>query len=175
MRKMKKTVLLAAVPAVMLVMGTAEATLIRTFTLQGLYAEADCVVVGEVARSGSFWNEAHDTIYTDHFVDVERTVKGTADGEMVLRQMGGRVGDVELSIAGNARLEEGERVLLVMRGNKDFFTLVGMNQGKWSVRTLEGKDHAYRGPSPGDLPRQEGETPLVELLDKMAGRQAGEE
>ena len=145
----------------------AEATLIRAFSLQELHRTADKVVTGTVTGANSFWNEAHDTIYTEYTVVVESTLKGAGGKTLSVRLMGGAVDDRELLVAGNAKLEVGEEVLLCLRTNVGFHTLVGMSQGKWTVRRHDGIDHAFRGPALGDVPRREGEIPLTELLEKM--------
>ena len=162
-----RKVLFLLLAGLLLAPGFAEATLIRAFSLPELHRAADEVVTGTVAAADSFWNEGHDTIYTDYSVTVESTVKGSRRKTIVVRLMGGTVGDRELVVAGNATLEPGERVLLFLRTNGAFHTVVGMSLGKWTVRRHGGIDHVFRGPALGDVARQEGEIPLMELLDKV--------
>ena len=160
MKNLSLSILLVIVLAV-----PASATLVRGFSLQELRRESHCVVLGEVTESRSFWNQAGDVIYTEYGVDVERVVKGKASDRVVVRLMGGRVGDRELVISGNPSIAVGERVLLFLRDYELFHTVVGMSQGKWSVRRLDGCDHVYRGPAQKARPRQEGEIPLGQLLE----------
>jgi hypothetical protein len=147
----------------------AAATTVRSFSLPQLFREADHVVVGKVVGQRSFWNEAHDTIYTDFTVAVEATEKGAQVENVTVRLMGGTVGATRLSISGNASLKEGERVLLVLRDQGDFHTLVGMSQGKWNVRRVEGIDVVQRGPAPAgtDLFSTRQPKPLSELLKQL--------
>jgi hypothetical protein len=149
----------------------AAATTLRSFSLHQLFRAADHVVVGEVVSQRSFWNEAHDTIYTDFTVAVEVAEKGTKVDSVTVRLMGGTVGDTHLSISGNASLAEGERVLLVLREQGDFCTLVGMSQGKWNVRQVDGIDVVHRGPAPKgkDLFPARQPKPLSELLKQLRG------
>ena len=172
---MRRTAIVLALLALGLNAGAASASLVKTFSLPGLFRAADNVVVGLVVESTSFWNDAHDTIYTHHTIKVERVIKGTHIDQLVVRQMGGIVGETRLSIAGNASLAQDERVLLVLRDNGGFHTLVGMAQGKWSVRELDGVDHAVRGPAAAQPDRLDGELPLSKLLQKLDGTSAGEE
>ena len=162
-----RKVLFLLLAGLLLAPGFAEATLIRAFSLQELHRTADEVVTGTVTAADCFLYEAHDTIYTEYTVVVESTLKGEGGKTLVVRLMGGTVGDRELVVAGNATLEPGERVLLFLRTNGAFHTVVGMSQGKWTVRRHGGISHVFRGPALGDLPRQEGEIPLMELLDKV--------
>ncbi len=147
-----------------------QASAIRSFTLQELFAEAHLVVVGDLTSRTSFWNDAHDTIYTEYTVRPERVVKGKAPAELRLRLMGGSLDGKTLTVPGNARVEEGERVLLVLRDQGTYQTLVGMSQGKWSVRRVNGEDRAWRGGrlSPVE-PVRDGEVRLDDLLDEMQG------
>ena len=147
--------------------GASQASLVRSFSLQDLYREADLVVVGEVSCSSSFWNEAHDTIYTEHTIALERAAKGKPGDQVIVRLMGGTVDGKTLRVAGNAQVEKGERVLLVLRKAGGFHVVIGMSQGKWSVRQLDGVDHVWRGKSLNAQSRQPGEKPLEKLLDLM--------
>ena len=172
---MWRWILLSAAVLPVVAQGDASAAWVRSFTIQQLYEEADRVVVGQVSARESFWNDAHDTIYTESRVDVKRTEKGSVRESVVVRQMGGQVGDVELIISGNASLQIGERVLLFLRDHGDYCAIVGMSQGKWSVRWVGGADRAYRGPTRQDLPVQDGERVLEELLVEARERDAGQE
>ncbi len=146
----------------------AAATTVRSFSLRQLFREADRVVVGEVTGKRSFWNDAHDTIYTEYTVAVERTEKGTQVDTVTVRLMGGTVGETSLTIAGNAVLAKGERVLLVLRDQGGYHTLVGMSQGKWHVRRANGIDAVHRGPASATegLVQPEGK-PLSDLLQQF--------
>lgn len=144
----------------------AQASLVRGFSLQQLRSEAHRVIVGKVTAAHSFWNDGKDKIYTEYTVEVQRVIKGEATAKLTVRLMGGRVGERELTVAGNPTIKVGERVLLFLRDYDTFHTVVGMSQGKWSVRALDGQDHVYRGPAQTQKERQAGELPLKKLLEQ---------
>jgi len=147
---------------------SAGASVVRSFSLQELYSTAQLVVVGEVTAQTVFWNEVHDTIYTEYTIKAERVVKGKAPAEIRLRLMGGSLDGKTLTVPGNARVEVGERVLLALRDQGAFQTLVGMSQGKWSVRQVDGGDRAWRGARlPVAEPLRDGEVLLDGLIDDM--------
>ena len=99
---------------------------------------------------------------------VESVQKGAAIDAVVVRLMGGTVGPTTLTVAGNATLATGERVLLVLRCQGEFHTLVGMSQGKWSVHQSRGVDVVRRGPPPqSGATAMSPEKPLVELLELL--------
>jgi hypothetical protein len=162
------------VAGVLLWAGVAQGSLVHSFSLQQLFEEADLIVVGEVNGSVSFWNDAHDTIYTEFTVAVEKTVKGTAEGEVTVRLMGGTVDGKTLRVAGNAQMEKGERTLLVLRKSGSFYVVIGMSQGKWSVRKHEGVDCVWRGRTLGNGKRRPGERTLDELWIEMRKPGRGE-
>ncbi len=155
-----KTLLVAL--ALLLVAPMAQASTVRGFSLPQILAQADTVVVGKVVSQRSFWNEAHDTIYTEFTITVESMAKGHHRPTVVLRLMGGAVGGVRLAVAGNPSLDVGERVLLATRDQGEFQTLVGMAQGKWSVRKIDGADYVSRS---GLATRDD--LPLDDLLRRM--------
>ena len=146
----------------------AQATTVRSFTLPELATEADRIVLGTIGNVRTFWNNEHDTIYTEYDITVERMIKGTPATVLTVRLMGGRVGDVKLSIEGNGSMEPAERVLVVVRDQESYSTLVGMSQGKWSIRTIDGIEYAFRGRPRTSPAREDGEIPLSDLLKKLS-------
>jgi len=170
---MRAVSLALSLAAFLAVVSPTRGSVVRPFTLQELYSTAELVVVGEVVGQTSFWNEAHDTIYTEYTIQVERVVKGRKPLELRLRLMGGSVDGQTLRVPGNAQVEVGERVLVALRDQGAFQTLVGMSQGKWSIRRLGGQDVAWRGARlPVAEPLRDGEVPLDDLLDDLQ-RDAG--
>lgn len=143
-----------------------QAFMIKQFSLPDLGREAHTVVLGRVVGYRSFYSDDHSVIYTHYTVEVETTFKGLAPDLIEVRLMGGVVGDRELVISGNPSLQNGERVLLFLRDYVDFYTVVGMHQGKWSVRQQQGRDWAFRGPAPTESSSLEGETPLEGVLQQ---------
>lgn len=117
---------------------TASASIVRALDLAELTSRADQIVVGDVEGVRSAWDSAHRTIITTIDVVVRESWKGEAprDGRIRLRQLGGRVGDIEMTVHGVPAFCVGERNLLFLGRNG----LVGMGQGK---RTMHrGQDGA---------------------------------
>jgi len=74
---------------------------------------------------------------TDLTLDILRSVKGEspAGASLVLRILGGKVGDVELVVDGAPSFRPGQTVLLFVRGNmSEMFPFVGVQQGVFYVR-----------------------------------------
>lgn len=105
-------------------------------TFSELVSEAEVVVVGIVSRTQGL-QLAEGPIVTDITLDILRSVKGkSAPGSsLVLRILGGKVGDVELAIGGAPSFRLGQTVLLFVRGNmSEMFPFVGVQQGVFFIR-----------------------------------------
>lgn len=120
----------------------ATATTIRSFTTEQLVAEADLIVRGTVLDQECLFGERNrpagarpDRIYTDSTVAVRHVLGGRVQtDEIVVRQMGGAVGDLVMTVSGTARLMPGDEVVLFLRQRGARHYLVGMAQGSFTIR-----------------------------------------
>jgi hypothetical protein len=110
----------------------AMASLVRALDLAGLTTGADRIVVADVLSVQAAWDAAHRTIHTAVEVSVRESWKGEtpAGGRLTIRQLGGTVGEIEMTVRGMARFAVGERTLLFLRRSQ----VMGMSQGKRSLR-----------------------------------------
>jgi hypothetical protein len=125
---MRKLSLLLALAALSLVALHAQASLTRAMDLSELTASAERVVVADVARVTSQWDDDHRNIVTTVEIAVQESWKGSppSDGKIRIRQPGGTVGDVEMTVVGMPRFSVGEHALLFLQQQ----SVVGMGQGK---------------------------------------------
>ena len=121
-----------AVTSVLIASLPAMASLVRAMDLAELTAGADQVVVADVLTVEAAWDSAHRTIHTTVEVGVREDWKGgsPAGGLLTIRQPGGTVGEIEMTIHGMPRFSVGERALLFLRRSQ----VVGMSQGKRNLR-----------------------------------------
>jgi hypothetical protein len=100
----------------------------RAMDLAELTANADHIALGEVLSTESAWDANHRTIYSTVEIAVSESWKGQVakSGRLRLRHFGGIVGDIEMTVYGEARFQQGERVVVFTQGGH----LVGMGQGK---------------------------------------------
>jgi hypothetical protein len=120
---------LCLVEALIILAGaSASASVMRAMDLAELTASADHVVLGEVLSTESAWDAKHRTIFSTVEIAVAESWKGPVPGtgRIRLRQFGGVVGDIEMTVYGEARFQQGERVVVFTQGDH----LVGMGQGK---------------------------------------------
>ncbi len=120
----------------LLLAGTAQATIVKSLNLEQMTKAADVIVVGEVLARTSAWNEEKTRIYTVTRIRVAEALKGSSGGdEIEVRQIGGTVDGLTQSIVGNAKLKEGEEVVLFLDQDErlPYHYVVGMAQGKFSI------------------------------------------
>jgi hypothetical protein len=110
----------------------ARASLIRAMDLAELTSTAEQVVVADVTKVDSQWDPGHRNIVTTVEIAVQESWKGTppANGTMVLHQLGGSVGEIEMTVIGMPRFSVGDRALLFLQNAG----VVGMGQGKRPLR-----------------------------------------
>lgn len=123
---------LAAVAFAVTALPVAMASLMRSMDLAELTAGADQIVVGDVVLTESAWDSEHRNIYSTIEISVQESWKGSppSDGRIKIRQLGGTVGEIEMTVHGMARFTRGERALLFLRQAR----VVGMGQGKRRVQ-----------------------------------------
>jgi hypothetical protein len=121
--------------------GQAHASLVEALDLSGLVARADEVVLAQVIDSESHFDE-RGRIVTDTRMQVEQSEKGSrVPGSVVIvRRLGGVVGDLGMQVAGEGSYKAGERLLGFFSyvGGPEVMRTVGMSQGALRIREENG-------------------------------------
>lgn len=102
-------------------------------SVEQLAVEADTIVLGTVSDQVSAWNAEHTAIYTDVTVAVEEVIKGSPGGQVTFRIAGGVVGDIGMRTSNDPEFQNGERVLVFLNTAEVLASLVGLQQGKYTV------------------------------------------
>jgi hypothetical protein len=128
---------IAWVLAFLLVPAVAYATQVEALDLRQLVAGSDRIVVGTVIAQEAHYDDL-DRIVTDSTIRVEETLHGPASETVVVRHIGGVVGEVGLSVAGESAYTDGARTLLFLRTfvSGDVGPVmrpVGMSQGEMPI------------------------------------------
>jgi len=135
--------------------------------------EADVICLGTVVALESRWDEAHGLIYSLATVEVGQILKGDeVSNKLVVRYLGGTVGDVGMSVPGAPTFQAGEDVLLFLAPEEDgSYSVAGMSQGKYTIERDEPSGITYAKPELRGLTFIGGEEdamgepmPLQELL-----------
>ncbi len=125
--------MMVAFLAVALFPGPGQTAMVKV-SVGELAASADTIVLGTVTGQASGWNAAHTAIHTDVTVAVEAAVKGAPGSQVTLRIAGGEVGDVGMRTSTDPVFQNGERVVLFLGTVGASAQVVGMRQGKFTVR-----------------------------------------
>jgi hypothetical protein len=118
--------------------GRAEASIARAVTLQELSAASQTALLGTALEANSRWDTVggRKRIVTTTRVRVDETVAGAPPGaEILVRTLGGQVGDIGQIVHGEAFLLLGEAAVLFLAdlgGGESVVT--GMAQGHYPVR-----------------------------------------
>jgi hypothetical protein len=134
---MKASIWLAAVLlASTLTAAPASASVVRALAFGAMVDTADVIFVGEVVGVESQWvaTSSGRAIVTRVTFLVERTLKGEPRLQHTLEFLGGRVGDVELTVPGVPSFSRGDRdVICAHTGRPEVSPIVGMAQGRFRV------------------------------------------
>lgn len=110
------------------------------------------IVIGQVIEQHSAWDDLGREIYTYTMLRVDRVVKSEApDAVLMLRHLGGKVGNTTSQVAGLPKFEQGERVLVFLgpyRGT-NYYGLIDWHQGKYGVKKNKKAEDVLVGTGPG--------------------------
>ena len=98
---------------------SALATVVLSMSMEEMTSRATLVVQGTVNVSSPGWDEPRAKIWTWTEVVVKDTLKGRAQDTVLVKQPGGVVGAVGMSVAGAATFAPGEEVVLFLEPAND--------------------------------------------------------
>jgi hypothetical protein len=121
---------------------TALASLARALTLAELCRMSERAVVGTAVSAQSRWAVSHGRrrIVTDVTLRVDVEIAGPYSSTLVLRTLGGRIGDQGEIVHGEAMLLFGQpAVLFVTSPGAGERRVAGMSQGHYPLRSVDGE------------------------------------
>ena len=107
-------------------------------SLAEMVAAADVIVRAAVVSQRSEWITTRDdrVIVTLVTLRIERTFKGESRPQMLLKSLGGTVGDETVHVSGVPRFTVGDRaVLLAYTGRRMVSPIVGATRGRFPLRS----------------------------------------
>ncbi len=115
-----------------------SATVLLKMNMEELTTSSEEIVQGKVKEITSQWNEKKTLIYSEIKIEVKERIKGEKERkEIVIRQLGGKVGDIRLKVIGMPVFEEEEEVIIFLKKDKKQlkkFYVTGLSQGKFAVK-----------------------------------------
>jgi hypothetical protein len=138
---------LAAVLLLTLASSVTATTVLR-LDLPDLVSKADNIVQGRVEQIYVEWDAERKLAFTYISINVDDPMKGARRQTVLIRQVGGRVGNISMHVAGMPTFSQGEEVILFLNDmHNGTFRVVGMNQGKYQIT----QDYAISNVSGIDL------------------------
>lgn len=124
----------AAVVSVVLLAGMARATTVVKMDLPALVGESDTIVQARVTQEYSQWDAQMKLVFTYVNIQVEDPLKGDGRRNVVIRQLGGRVGAMNMSVVGMPKFNVGDEVIVFLKNNPEgTYHVVGLSQGKYDI------------------------------------------
>ena len=106
----------------------------RKLSMEDLARKADTIVLGTVTKQESAWDDHHTAIYTIVTLEVERVLVGREVQVVTLQVAGGSVGSMGMRTSNDAVFWDGERAIVFLDTSAVPSTVVGMQQGKFTVK-----------------------------------------
>ncbi len=127
----------------------AAATVVMQLEIEDMIPMSPVVVIGEVNKVEASFNADKTKIHTRAWITPTEILKGQKDlGTIVVKTIGGQVGDTVAVLPGAPRFEQGERVMLFLEPRKDGdgYLTIGFYQGKFKIfrDPATGKDMLLR-------------------------------
>jgi hypothetical protein len=102
--------------------------------MEELVKRADLIVQGQVQSVYTQWDEGRRLVFTYISIRVDESLKGESRQSVLIRQVGGTVGTVQMSVAGVPEFKSGEMAVVFLKRQADgTFQIVGMNQGLYEI------------------------------------------
>jgi hypothetical protein len=112
----------------------ARATTMVSLSMDQLTQAASDIVRAHVVDQASGWNAAHSQIVTITTFAVSATLKGNAPSTVQVRQLGGKAGNITVSVPGDISFRpQREYILFLEPAGGSHYNVVGMAQGAYPV------------------------------------------
>ena len=109
-------------------------SIVLLMDLDALVEGSDSIIQGEVEAVYSQWDEEKRLIFTYASIRVDESLKGESRRSLLIRQMGGTVGALTLSVAGMPEFQEDSNIIVFLKDSGNgTFQVVGMNQGRYVI------------------------------------------
>ncbi|HEY2380343.1 MAG TPA: hypothetical protein VGK48_04085 [Terriglobia bacterium] len=109
------------------------ATSVQRLSFDDLVAKAQSIVEGSVVAAQTYRSQDGKLIFTNYTIQVEESLKGPNKKTVILTTIGGRIGNTVLQVSGMPVFQTGEKAVLFLEQAGAYTTVVGLNQGKFSV------------------------------------------
>ena len=124
----------AALFGLVLGCGSLFGSVVVQMDLEGLVAGADTIVQGRAEAVYSQWDSDRRVIYTYISIGVDEILKGESRRSLLIKQLGGTVGSLVMTVSGMPGFDVGAGVIVFLEDSGNgTFQIVGLNQGKYVI------------------------------------------
>jgi hypothetical protein len=116
---------------------SAYATTVQRLGLEDLVKRSRTIVVGRVTGSRTYWTPDRKLILTNYTIRVDENMKGATSSTVEVTTIGGKIGDVELHMAGMPSFQSGESAVVFIEQSAGYQVVLGLGQGKFTVTNGE--------------------------------------
>ena len=109
------------------------ATSVQRLSFDDLVAKAQSIVEGSVVNAQTVRSSDGKLILTNYTIQVEESLKGSNKKTVTLTTIGGRIGNTVLHVSGMPVFQTGEKAVLFLEQAGAYTTVVGLNQGKFTI------------------------------------------
>ena len=110
------------------------ASVIIEMDLEALVEESDSIIEGRVETAFSQWDGNKRLIFTFTSIRVADPLKGERKRSLLVKQLGGKVGSLNMTVAGTPKFKEDSNVIVFLKDAGDgTFHVTGMNQGNYEI------------------------------------------
>jgi len=111
-----------------------SATTVAKLNLEQLVQRADLIIQGQVESVYSQWDDQRHLVFTYISIRVDEPLKGERRQSILIRQVGGIAGTIQMSVAGVPEFKNGQMAVVFLKRQDDStFHVVGMNQGLYEI------------------------------------------
>src|SRR5215510_4277187 len=92
----------------LLLASVCQGTTVQRLGLEDLVKKAHRIVIGKVSNSRTYWSPDRKLILTNYTIRVNENMKGQPASTIEVTTVGGKIGDMELYVAGMPSFQQGE-------------------------------------------------------------------
>ena len=126
--------LLGGIGILVMIAPPLSATIVPKMDLPQLVQNADAIVQGTVEQVYSRWDAEHKLVFTYVPIRVDESIKGGPRRTVLIRQLGGTIGALNMMVAGTPSFQAGDQAIMFLSDQNDgTFQVVGLSQGRYAI------------------------------------------
>lgn len=115
----------------------AQATTVERLDLEKMVKRSQSIIAGTVTGMRTYWTGGGKLILTDYTIEVDESIKGATKRTIAITTIGGKIGDIELHVSGMPSFQKGETAVVFIETAGTFQTVLGLEQGKFTISNNE--------------------------------------